>query len=133
MCSTREQPQSDQLTRWKANRKLWVEALRGGAYEQTRSVLKDTHGAYCCLGVLTELAGVKWRLCGGGYLPEGHDYETACKQAMDFVGLEDCNGSFYDKNGALQQLARLNDDGASFAEIAEIIESEPTHLFGQGA
>lgn len=43
---------------------LWLEALRGGAYEQTRSKLHDPDGGFCCLGVLCDLRmqqiGVQW-------------------------------------------------------------------------
>ena len=42
----------------KRNRKAWVEALRSGKFRQTRQQLKSRNGAYCCLGVLCEVAGL---------------------------------------------------------------------------
>ncbi len=36
----------------------WLEALRSGKFTQGRTVLKDSFGHYCCLGVLCEVAGL---------------------------------------------------------------------------
>ena len=33
----------------------WVEALRGGDFQQAQGVLANGDGGYCCLGVLTSL------------------------------------------------------------------------------
>lgn len=40
----------------KRNRKAWVEALRSGKFKQTRGKLRSRNAAYCCLGVVCELA-----------------------------------------------------------------------------
>lgn len=109
----------------KANRKLWVEALRSGKYRQTKSKLKARNGAMCCLGVLADLAGCEWK-----YDPDGKKYLAndeagfAPFEAMDFVGLKEGGGGY--ERG---QLSDLNDEGTSFKEIAAIIESEPPGLF----
>ena len=46
----------------------WIEALRSGKYQQTRTVLRESfqrEPQYCCLGVLCELyaaeKGIEWR------------------------------------------------------------------------
>ena len=36
-------------------KKKWLKALRSGKFKQTRGLLKDGQGGYCCLGVLCEL------------------------------------------------------------------------------
>lgn len=43
-------------TQRKANRKKWVAALRSGEYAQCRGFL-ESDGSFCCLGVLSKLAG----------------------------------------------------------------------------
>jgi hypothetical protein len=50
----------------------WVAALESGDYPQGTGCLKSETGAYCCLGVLTELAVqagvVKWHTGKGVYM-----------------------------------------------------------------
>lgn len=36
------------------NKRIWVDALRSGKYQQTQDVLKNKNG-FCCLGVLCEV------------------------------------------------------------------------------
>ena len=52
----------------KRNRKAWVEALRSGKYKQTRNKLRSRNGAYCCLGVVCELAEVPREYRGKEYV-----------------------------------------------------------------
>lgn len=40
-------------------RTAWLEALRGGKYEQGTGLLKNDEGRYCCLGVLCEVGNIK--------------------------------------------------------------------------
>lgn len=108
------------LEEMKANRRKWVEALRSGKYEQGEGCLRDSNGRYCCLGVLTELAGAPYVDFG-----DGGGFES--KQARDFVGLAQTGG--YIHQGIASSLWSMNDGGATFAEIADIIESEPKGLF----
>lgn len=123
------------IEQMKANRKLWVEALRSRKYGQTKHALKNAAGRMCCLGVLSELAGVKWRedpTHNGRFLPVGHSDHTACKLASEFVGLNDPSGEFYNEDD-ITSLADLNDGGKRFKTIADIIESEPPGLFVESA
>lgn len=98
----------------KENRKKWVEALRSGEYEQGTRFLKDGE-TYCCLGVLQKLFGKNY--FGNRCSPT--------KSVMDAVGL---TSSLGDHSGK-ECLALQNDNGATFPEIADIIESEPSGLF----
>lgn len=117
------------------NAKTWAKALRSKEYPQTRGVLQRTveiRGApigFCCLGVACDLyikAGNKLlteeedgRICfesGTGQLPT---------RVMEWLGLTSHTGM--DANDL--SLAYKNDNGATFDEIADIIESEPEGLF----
>lgn len=132
------------------NRKKWVEALRSDKYEQTTGFLKRNNG-YCCLGVLCDLAGEEFVPRSSVYAEPGtfeihlgkDEYGCfhgealdATQKAMDFVGLRTDIGSFEQVHGDDGEiigehttLADENDAGASFSEIADIIESNPPGLF----
>lgn len=113
----------------KANRKLWVEALRSGKYKQVRGGLGNKDG-HCCLGVLCEVMGVEKRLLHSGWFGYGEDvysYTDILSPVMcEQVGLKDSVGHI---QGTADSLASMNDEGKSFLEIADIIESEPSGLF----
>jgi hypothetical protein len=81
----------------------WVKALRSGEYVQTTDVLFDEFGGHCCLGVLCRVMGV----------------EPLTKNAMG-AKPKAALGTFDHLI-----LAEMNDNGSSFAEIADYIE---THL-----
>jgi len=97
-------------------KRKWVEALRSGKYRQAQRRLRRDD-AFCCLGVLCDIAGRgQWR-DDGGFIFEGpHDVEhTVLPVGMnDLVGL-----------GPLDEahLAEMNDEGESFAKIADYIEA----------
>lgn len=100
----------------------WLAALRGGEYEQCRSVLHDSTG-YCCLGVLWDTQR------------EWHDEERGVAKPVSgsFVSL--FNEEFGLPYEVTRRLARMNDNGASFAQIADYIEREiePVSLVNEGA
>lgn len=107
------------------NVRKWVEALRSGEYGQTRGQLAKGLGnerAYCCLGVACRLYRAEhpsFRYRGeNGDLPQ---------RVQDWLGLADSVGWF-----GGESLARRNDNGASFADIADIIERQPRGLFVEG-
>ena len=118
--------------------KLWLEALRSGKYKQTTGMLHeldDEQGrtiGFCCLGVACEI-----------YIATGHKlrrerkarrvfYEgvSSClpDDVQNWLGLHDTYGKW-----AGGDLAAENDSGASFAEIADLIESNPPGLFVKAA
>lgn len=126
-----------------ALRKRWVKALRSGKYKQGRGFLchyerNAQEPSYCCLGVLMDL--VAKRL---GYCKETHpetpivdfrrDHRTFASSALleDVVVLIDLidGFGFIERGARWPSLAAMNDDGASFDEIADMIENNPELIF----
>ena len=101
----------------------WLAALRSGEYTQGRGQLSlEVEGVmhHCCLGVLCRLQG---RLVKIGSLA----YDGTLVSASSLVLSTDNPVNFLmhfraRMDGAERTLADLNDRGASFAEIADIIE-----------
>jgi hypothetical protein len=120
-----------------ARKRAWVEALRSDAYRQGKGYLKtvtpDRGAEFCCLGVLCDLA-VK-----AGVIPEpvtvdgvdGYAFGDAIAalpaRVKEWAGLSHVNPpvdvprrtSLADRTS----LASLNDNGSSFAKIADLIEA----------
>lgn len=102
----------------------WVAALRSGQYKQGKDYLRTEGDAYCCLGVLCDIAGTHGVGSWGdqGYfnskdLSEG-DNVVLPEFVMAWAGLDSSNpeiGKFY-------SCASRNDTGSSFAEIADMID-----------
>lgn len=133
--------------------KLWVDALRSGKYPQAKEVLCSNEG-YCCLGVLCELAveaGVippgrepteeEWSDNAGDLPDVPNDIEGVIAydgyatmpsvKVQGWAGLKTSIGSFMentDTENTYTCLASKNDGGATFAEIADIIESKVDEL-----
>ena len=117
-----------QEAEWKANRAKWVAALRDPSRKQVAGRLgHQSTGGQCCLGVLAEVAGCtheQRRSDNGDHVWDGC-VDVAPGRAMGFVGLHDEVGSY-----GKTTLAVNNDEcGMSFAQIADVIESEPPGLF----
>ena len=124
------------------NAKKWVAALRSGEYRQCKSRL-HRQDEYCCLGVAEELrlnsVGESWvahpeladEFVVPGWTGE-HDeepgYAVLSKETQDWLGLASDHGS-WDAGDNPRSLISMNDHGKTFAEIADIIESEPAGLF----
>lgn len=91
----------------------WVEALRGGQYQQTQRTLKDSTG-YCCLGVLCDVADPDAWVDGDWvYEDDGSDNELP-KSFRRAIGMS------YSEE---EELIRLNDEEqVDFAVIADHIE-----------
>lgn len=96
----------------------WLEALRSGRYAQGRQGLRNYNDEFCCLGVLCDAVA-----------PDGWDKW----QYHDAHDLWNHNGAVgYPTNDLLQavgmsrptseHLGQYNDCGASFTEIADVIE-----------
>lgn len=110
------------------NRELkakWIGALRSGAYKQGFYYLKALIGdqeesyEYCCLGVLCDVAGKKFKRC------KSESYEFT----------QECDGDIYELTDSLldefmiseiemNKLIKMNDSGVSFSNIANWIEKE---------
>ena len=109
-------------------KQAWIQALRGGEYEQARGTLR-AQGQFCCLGVLCDLhakeTGNTWRPAPNGtqtYLGEGECLPSAVYR---WAGLEGFNP--YVKAAQQYALAEYNDGDCglaphSFEEIADLIE-----------
>lgn len=105
-------------------RKKWVEALRSNKYRQGMGYLR-TQDSYCCLGVLCDVYGVVWEFDREQCSWEAHGKKSVCPfLVQQAVGMCTPEGLF---DGGT--LARMNDRGDSFEEIADVIESEPEGLF----
>lgn len=107
------------------HRKLWVEALRSGRFQQGRERLKTINNEFCCLGVACEISGLGAWTEGGLYAVGEIDRSATIlpTAVRDWLGLVN-NASNYEDG----QLTVHNDAGASFAEIADLIDSDPRGL-----
>lgn len=111
-------------------KKLWLEALRSGEYEQGRSALANTNDEYCCLGVLCQLAvnngvpiKVKKVQSGLGPVKSYDDAKYLLPQSVqEWAGLESSNPVVQGDIGT--NLADMNDRRYSFDAIARVIEEE---------
>jgi hypothetical protein len=106
-------------------KKEWVAALRSGEFEQAKGSLKDDDG-YCCLGVLCELYrrkfGGRWeRNIGGGFEYLGM-VGLLPSMVVVWAGLMDKSPTAK-KGGAEVSLTDMNDQGADFSKIADLIEA----------
>jgi hypothetical protein len=114
------------------NMKLVLKALRSGEYTKTTGALQDRRGS-CCLGVMCD---VYERVTGNGVLRftdgfiDGGNL-TRHSQVKEWVGLTHPCGLFKDEHKGVWSLAGLNDNGSTFLQIADFIESEPEGLLVQ--
>jgi hypothetical protein len=118
---------------------LWIRGLLSKEYEQGEGCLHSTHPptpAFCCLGVLCDLAvkagalpppvliGHRMQMVYG----KGREAGNLPTEVMEWAGLNTNDGSYHPVHGEAYDgvytcsLASDNDNGFSFAEIARIIE-----------
>lgn len=122
---------------------LWIDDLLHGGHAQGRKQLRSRGDLWCCLGRLSDLAaqaGVgRWELSGEGWMfvdtGYSHDNDRHCSEAgltpgvARWAGLP-TNGSCFVRVGEDAQdgtggtLASLNDTGATFEDIAEIVKDK---------
>ena len=88
----------------------WIKALRSGEYKQARKTLRRRNGRFCCLGVLCDIQGAEWKWDGTYYITHGC---AAMPPGIYEAGLNYAS-----------KLSEMNDDGKSFATIADFIESD---------
>lgn len=108
-------------------RDKWVAALRGGQYQQSKRYLKSLRG-YCCLGVLCDLYLKEFP--DKAFWTDDHEFIVDGRKnayllphpVREWSGLSTRNGVFPVAIRAYNSLDALNDYGASFDEIAKIIE-----------
>lgn len=106
----------------------WIAALRSGEYKQGGGgFLRNNANQFCCLGVGCHLLGAKWTANNSwdAYEPSGiqrsveYPLDTDAYHDLGFLNRED-----------MRRLANMNDDGNTFAEIADWIEAHKEELAG---
>jgi hypothetical protein len=118
--------------------KMWIEGLRSGKYQQgvgqlaNREVVSDDF-CYCCLGVACEVMKEEFDLKVSQY-DTYKSYEGAMTSLpnvmVSALNMRKGDGSFINEDGVKDCLIALNDtEGKTFAEIADLIESNPEGLF----
>ena len=115
----------------------WLAALRSGEYRQGTGLLRTGDDRFCCLGVACDLLvkqGVlpdwRWEVDdngNGGSWTVQRAAESLPHQAMQVMGMKTAFGllpgrEIDDSND--YALSVLNDYGATFEQIADIIERE---------
>lgn len=103
-------------------KKKWIAALRSGEYKQGQTCLYSPDAnSYCCLGVAGVLCGVAtnqmaYKSQFGTYMPHEDDLIAPPLGMPGLLSHDD----LYD---TAHHLARMNDNGKSFSEIADYIEA----------
>ncbi len=98
----------------------WLDALRSGKYKQGEGQLRNVQDEFCCLGVLADIQGRRWRrhVALGGY-----DYGISCDGNTDFGGEDDPRLLAAIGNAdRRKKLIVMNDSGKSFKQIAAYIQ-----------
>ncbi len=109
----------------------WIAALRSNKYPQGKTALKS-NGEFCCLGVLCDLhaqeTGAEWEheiLEEEGHKEMGYylgSRDYCPPKVVKWAGLQDSDPKI--KSKVDPRLSFLNDNGATFEEIADLIEAE---------
>jgi hypothetical protein len=92
-------------------KQTWLEALRSGKYKQTQWTLHNSEG-YCCLGVAAKV----WGLSDEKEMFRKH---AGTGPAKVYNSLKEIMGE-----PLLMLCATMNDNWASFTQIADRIEKE---------
>lgn len=119
-------------------KKQWVTALRSDKFIQTPKHLK-TDDSYCCLGVLCELHSRETGKSGWSYNTTEETFEylgvsyVLPAEVSEWAGFLDPNdpqntvpgysNPLINVDGKEMTLAVLNDDGYTFNQIAQLIET----------
>ena len=125
----------------------WIAALRSGKYKQHPGVLRSGENEFCCLGVLCDVVDPDgWGIAHSAYSGTPYlDRQGAVRTVLPLSFQEDMdlddNASFdihslpqklqtridglCDKPGRVTSLSDLNDRGADFELIADVIEADP--------
>jgi hypothetical protein len=114
-------------------KKDWLKSLRSGKYKQGKNALCNAKEQFCCLGVLCDIHRIKVLKKGKGVWEKysensmRYDDETGVlpKCVIDWAFRKNGapNPSVKIKGGK-SSLATANDEGTSFAKIADIIEEQ---------
>jgi len=110
-----------------ANRRKWINFLKGPKRKKAIECLDIGNGRRCCLGHGAYILGIKRRKCPRGYEYQEPDgpWEIAISDVFrDLVGLKTSDGDFRDENGEMISLSELNDrTDATPQQIGHFLES----------
>jgi hypothetical protein len=95
----------------------WIEALESGEYKQGKNTLCTPDGAYCCLGVLEQVAENDVEPYN---FPSNAFYQ---RNGIETGGITESNLLGYE-TAVDALLAERNDLGISFPEIAKLIREK---------
>ena len=119
----------------KKHRAELVKALRSGKYAQVRGCLRKDN-RFCCLGVACDISGLYEWLKNKHLIHRKIDFwyylgstQVMPREVMDYYGFADSNGQYNLLKDIYATLTDMNDGGATFKEIADIIEKEPEGMF----
>lgn len=105
-------------------RRKWLRALRSGSYRRGEGSLVSEDGRkFCCLGVLADIQGCVWQesIRDSSLVPiMPHGRKPLANDGTDFLPVRRTGGLTEDQQSTL---AEMNDDGKSFKQIADFIES----------
>ena len=107
-------------------KRQWVDALRSGDYRQGRQLLRFGD-EFCCLGVLSDLAtkanvGIDVETLEDGTYRFDFFESLLPPSIRDWAGLDSRNPRVTVSDGHNRALSDLNDEGITFAEIADLID-----------
>lgn len=108
----------------------WLAALRSGEYKQAKEVLynEETNG-YCCLGVLQKCISGEIVPDPSAELPDRDWLDSHNIKFIDMYNGENLS-PYIEKTKS--HIAIENDNGKSFDQIADLIESELEYTDGEG-
>lgn len=108
----------------------WLEALRSGKYGQAHNVLRSGDGErFCCLGVLCELHSLEtrsadWRPNTDGEFEYIGNVTALPLEVQRWARVRTASINLRRTVSDCSTLAELNDSGANFKEIADVIEKQ---------
>lgn len=109
-------------------KKKWVEALRSGKYKQGEGYLRSADDKFCCLGVLCDIVSPEgWAKCLSGRYNHGVNGITLPGKVSEATGVTSQGGIAVPVaygGTTCHFLIELNDAGATFEEIADVIEEQ---------
>lgn len=105
----------------------WVHALRSGEYQQGKKALR-ANDSFCCLGVLCELhrqaEGGEWVGRQEYHATNGDwDHSLLPEAVQEWAGLQSVSPGV-----GSNELPRCNDQGWTFNQLADLIESNWEYL-----
>lgn len=106
-------------------KKKWVEALRSGKYRQGHYVLRDENDSFCCLGVLVDITYPSmWSKEAIFNNPRKPGISCYAAINSTFFLPSELAIKFNISKDMGDELTSMNDEGYSFDDIANYIESQ---------